>query len=237
MSLLNFLKPSNPTVPPPGTSAHKAYLRATGSTPEQGASAYAAQQAVPPPGTSARKAYDYYQKNGRTVSSLVETLGLGVDSEPNNPAPKSYSSSASSFSSSPANKAVLDYLNADLASHYGMSKTTAYQEALSNTSYQRAVKDMRAAGLNPAVLFGSGHGQSANSSIYAAEESSGGAGGYSRSGSGSSNGKLFSGSAYSAIQAIGGLVGLVTSKRPDGFWIGSQTAKGAMGLLDAVWKK
>ena len=51
---------------------------------------------------------------------------------------------------------TFDYINADLARQYGMSPETAYQEALSNTSYQRSVKDMQAAGLNPAALFGAG---------------------------------------------------------------------------------
>lgn len=236
MGLLEFLKPSNPTVPPPGTSAYKAYLHTTGKSPEQGAADYAAQQAVPPPGTSAHKAYEYYQEHGETVPSLSESLG--IDTEPNNPSKRGYSSNAHSLVALPQKKAVVEFINADLAKHYGMTEATAYQEALSNTAYQRAVKDMKEAGLNPAVMFGSGRAQSANASIYASDERSG-SGGYSRRyGSRSSgNGKLFSGSAYSAIQAIGGLIGMATTKRPDGFWIGSQTAKGAMGLLDAVWKK
>lgn len=55
------------------------------------------------------------------------------------------------------NGMTVNYLNADLAKAYGMDASTAYQEALSNTGYQRSVKDMQAAGLNPAVLFGSGY--------------------------------------------------------------------------------
>lgn len=45
--------------------------------------------------------------------------------------------------------AAPDYLYADLAKVYGMDATTAYQEALSNTSYRRAMADLQAAGINP----------------------------------------------------------------------------------------
>lgn len=45
--------------------------------------------------------------------------------------------------------AAPDYLYADLAKAYGMDATTAYQEALSNTSYRRAMADLNAAGINP----------------------------------------------------------------------------------------
>ena len=100
----------------------------------------------------------------------------------------------------------LNYLNAELAAAYGMSKETAYSEALSNTAYQRAVKDMQAAGLNPAVLFGAGRGYTADGASYISSASRGGGGGGGSSGrrgggGRGNNGYLFSEGAYGAISA------------------------------------
>lgn len=127
-----------------------------------------------------------------------------------------YTTSSDVGHSGSLSAAALDYLNADLAKHYGMDQTTAYNEALSNTSYQRAVRDMQAAGLNPAVLFGNGRVSGADG-VYGAQPlaassgvfygSSGGSSGYSRSSRSRSGDKLFSKNAYGMIAGLGGLAG------------------------------
>lgn len=161
---------------------------------------------------------------GSTVSSALDAL-KSKGSSPGRSVPVASVPSAQS----------LDYLNADLAKYYGMSKETAYSEALSNTAYQRAVKDMQAAGLNPAVLFGAGRASTADGVSYP-QSASGGSGGSERRYSGGSgkSGYLFSQGAYGAISAAAGLVGMTMTKNPTGFWIGSQTAKGIMGALNSL---
>lgn len=129
-----------------------------------------------------------------------------------------YSTTSSSYPgiSGSFSATSLDYLNAELAKHYGMDQATAYNEALANTSYQRAVRDMQAAGLNPAVLFGNGRVSGADG-VYGATPlsaasgvsygfSGGSSGGYSRSGRSPSS-KLFSRNAYGMIAGLGGLAG------------------------------
>ena len=166
---------------------------------------------------------------------------LRLDPTPDpTPDPTSARAAASSGSSGGSGAAApsaksLDYLNADLAAYYGMSKETAYSEALSNTAYQRAVKDMQAAGLNPAVLFGAGRAAAADGVSYIRSVSSGSGGsGSRRSSGGKSSGKLFSGSAYSVMSALGGIVGAAATKSAGGYWLGTSLTQGAMSALSLL---
>lgn len=149
--------------------------------------------------------------------------------------------SASEVYSAPVTPVQLDYLNAEIASHYGMSKETAYQEALSNTAYQRSVKDMQAAGLNPAVIYGAGKGSPADGvySVRSASSGGGGSGGSGRRSSGSSknNGKLFSTGEFYGISAAAGLVSAVVSGNPNSYWIGQTVAQGFMTAVDSFFRK
>ena len=192
------------------------------------------------PESSARNLGTYYRsynpelRFGLNNSSPGKSTPAGV--------PTSARATASGGSSGGAGAAVpsaksLDYLNADLAKYYGMSRETAYSEALSNTAYQRAVKDMQAAGLNPAVLFGAGRASAADGVSYIKSASGSGSGsgpGRRRSSGGKSSGKLFSGSAYSVMSALGGIVGAAATKSAGGYWLGTSLAQGAMSALSLL---
>lgn len=158
---------------------------------------------------------------------------------------QSPSSPASPVPSEPASQPqAFDYLDAPWASAYGMSKETAYSEAMQNTAYRRAVEDMKKAGLNPAVIYGAGNGYTAGSPAYVSSASSGsGSGSGSRSGSrsgsgrGRSNGKLFSPSAYSVISALSGIVGAAATKSAGGYWLGVSLAQGSMNAANLLSKR
>ena len=135
----------------------------------------------------------------------------------------------------------LQYKNADWAAYYGMDASTAYSEALQNTQYQRTVKDMQDAGLNPAALFGSGKGYLDSGAIYGNPASSGGGGG-SGGGSSYSGGTarsqyLFSKGAYQAIATAAGVGAALVTKRPSNYYVGSSAAKGIMSAVSGLFRK
>ena len=158
--------------------------------------------------------------SGRDLSTLGGTIG-------SDPAP------APAPDSGPQTPATFDYLDAPWASAYGLSKETAYLEAMENTGYQRSVADMKRAGLNPAVIFGSGGGYSAGAPAFVSS-GSGSDSGSRRSSGRKFSGKLFSGSAYSVMSALGGIVGAAATKSAGGYWLGTSLAQGAMSALSLL---
>lgn len=123
----------------------------------------------------------------------------------------------------------LDYFGADIAKHYGMDRTTAYNEAMANTAYQRAVADMQLAGLNPASLFSAGRASSAGSG-YA----SGVAGGYtSASGASQSDGKL-PGWIYYGVPALAQVITTFATKNPGNGYVANQVASQFMKAFNGL---
>lgn len=213
-----------------------------------GSSAYGAMnQALAPSGAASDTSTGLTRDESKNVSSALDALNAsknpsGVDSGRNDAAWmwRVYMGNDGLDHGGSSQPQIADYLDAPWASAYGMSKETAYNEAMTNTEYRRAVTDMQKAGLNPAVIFGAGKGSTAGVPGFISSASPGGGGGGSggrRYGSGSSNsGNLFSNSAYSVLSALGGLVGVAATGNASGYWIGSSVTQGAMHAANGISK-
>lgn len=253
--------------PPAGTSAYKAYLRnssngPSSSPPSKGSFVDRLQNVMNGAGNIIPPSVDgnIHPEVSTTHPANVYGSSKPLVSKPRRPSggPTDIYTSASDAGHSGAISAPsLDYLNADLAKYYRMDRTTAYNEALANTAYQRAVKDMQDAGLNPAVLFGNGRVSPADgvygatpidaTSVgyysYGSSGSSGGSGSGRRHGSSSrSSGKLFSSSTYAMISGLGALAGAGIAAATGGSaglgaLTGSNLATSAAKVLNGLFKK
>lgn len=143
---------------------------------------------------------------------------------------------------------AFDYYEAPIAQKYGFSKTTAYQEALANTAYRREMADMRKAGLNPSVIYGSHNTSGADSGIiprddfapisYGGSGRSGGYGGSGRRSRGGNSGKyVFSGGAYYGIMAGVGAITAMSTHNVGAGMAAAGLAGTAMKALNGFLKK
>ncbi len=124
---------------------------------------------------SAREAFSKAKDKATDLADdLLDT------SDPLKPKPKPIVSHGGSGGSA---KQALKYYEAPLAEYYGFGKETAYQEALANTSYRRELNDIRKAGLNPSVIYGSHNTTGADSNAIPRSSGGGGGGGFRRYGS------------------------------------------------------
>ena len=190
-----------------------------GNIPALSASGQAVADAVKSFQDVAPKTYDSINQIVDSGMSKVFTGGKGDytgASVPSAPSAKSFSqaplvSPGATVSTGDGGVSVAapDYLYADLAKAYGMDATTAYQEALSNTSYRRAMADLKAAGINPVLAVNGLSGASGVSYARPIEQSStvatvsGPSGGFS---TGTTSGKSVH-SWYKRLTNIGTIVG------------------------------
>ncbi len=153
-----------------------------------------------------------------------------------------HSSGGSGGSKSTSAQEAFHYYEAPLAEMYGFSPETAYQEALANTAIRREMNDMRKAGLNPSVIYGSHNSSGASSGIIPRQTSSGsgggGGGGYRRRSGGANSGKyLFSGGAYYGVMFAAGAITAAATKSVGAGMAAAGLAGTAMKAINGIFKK
>lgn len=238
---------ANHPLPPSGTSARKAYEKTS-------------LQGTRFPNTTLERLTGTYNYPAKSfVSSLSDSSSGSFNGRSKPSAMRKRSSGGSSVGSSggysggysgsfvPDSAAsTFDYYEAPIAQKYGFSKTTAYQEALANTAYRREMADMRKAGLNPSVIYGSHSTSGADSNIiprddfgqYSFGGSSGGSSGYGRRSRRGNSGKYaFSGGSYYGIMAgVGAITAMATGNVGAGM-AAAGLAGTAMKALNGFLKK